>query len=115
MLTTSVGKGLALDVLGDDQKRLARLHDAFQERQHGLQAGELLLVQKDEGILQLGDHLLRIGDEVGRKIAAIELHALDHVELGLQALGLFHRDHALIADLLHRFGDHLADRGIAVG
>ena len=31
------------------------------------------------------------------------------------ALRLLDRDHALVADLLHRLGDHLADRLVAVG
>ena len=76
---------------------------------------ELLLVDEDVGVLELGDHLLGIGDEVGREIAAVELHALDDVELGLGGLGFLDRDHALIADLLHRLGDHLADRRVAIG
>ena len=75
-----------------------------------LQRRELLLVDEDVGVLELGDHLLGVGDEVGREIAAVELHALDDVELGLGGLGLLDRDHALVADLLHRLGDHLADR-----
>ena len=41
------------------------LHDGFQNRQHGLQVGELLLVQQDVGVFQLGNHLVRVGDEVG--------------------------------------------------
>ena len=67
------------------------------------------------GLIELGDHLLRVGDEVRRDIAAVELHALDDVELGLDALGFLDRDDALVADLLHRLGDHLADLGLAVG
>src|SRR3712207_6326726 len=59
-------------------------------------------------------HLLGIGDEVGRDVAAVELHALDDVELGLQALGLLDRDHALVADLLHGIGQHPADLLVAV-
>ena len=106
---------LALDVLGDDEQRLAGLHDRLEHRQHRLQRRELLLVDEDVGVLELGDHLLGVGDEVGREIAAVELHALDDVELGLEALGLFDRDDALVADLLHRLGDHLADRLVAVG
>ena len=77
--------------------------------------GELLLVDQDVGVLELGPHLLGVGDEVGRDVAAVELHALDDVELGLEALGLLDRDHALVADLLHRLGQHLADLGVAVG
>ncbi len=66
-------------------------------------------------IFQLGDHLLRIGDEIRREIAAVELHAFDDVEFGLEALGLLDRDDALVADLLHRGRDHLADRLVAIG
>src|SRR5438477_962155 len=109
------GESLALDVLSHDQQRLARLHDRLEHRQHRLQARELLLEQQDIGALQLGDHLVGVGDEVRREIAAAELHALDDVELGAEALGLLDRDHALVADLLHRLGDHLADRLVAVG
>ena len=80
-----------------------------------LQARELLLVDQDVGALQLDQHLVGVGDEVGRDVAAVELHALDHVELGLQALGLLDGDHALVADLLHGLGDDLADLLVAVG
>ena len=71
-------------------------------------------MQQDECVLELGHHLLGIGDEVGREIAAVELHALDDLDLGVERLGLFHRDHALVADLLHGLGDHLADLAVAV-
>ena len=37
-------------------------------------------------------HALGVGHEVGREVAAVELHALDHVERGLHALGLFDGD-----------------------
>ena len=109
------GQRLVLDLLGDDEQRLAGLHHGFQQRQDRLQAGELLLVDEDVGVLQLDRHLVGVGDEVGRDIAAVELHALDHVELGLQALGLLDRDDALVADLLHGLGDHAADLVVAVG
>ena len=108
------GDRLALDVLRDDQQRLAGLHHRLEQRQHRLQAGELLLVQQDIGVLELGDHLLGIGDEVGRDVAAVELHALDDLDLGVERLRFLDRDHALVADLLHRLRDHLADGGVAV-
>ena len=106
---------LALDILGDDEQRLAGLNDRLEDGQHRLQRGELLLVDEDVGVLELGHHLLGVGDEIGREIAAVELHALDDVEFGLGGLRLLDRDHALVADLLHRVGDHLADRLVAVG
>src|SRR6185437_4930177 len=105
---------LALDILGDDEERLARLHHRLEDGEHRLQARELLLVQQDVRALQLADHLLGIGDEVRREIAAVELHALDDVELGLEALRLLDRDDALIADLLRRLRDHLADLAVAI-
>ena len=66
-------------------------------------------------ILELDPHLFGVGHEVRRDVAAVELHALDDFELGLKALGLLDRDHALIADLLHGVGQEAADLGIAVG
>src|SRR5437899_5235842 len=37
-------------------------------------------------------------------------HALDHFELVVEPRAFLDRDHALLADLLHRFSDGLADR-----
>ena len=36
-------------------------------------------------------------------------------QLGGHGLGFLDRDHAILADLLHRFGDDVADGGVAVG
>jgi hypothetical protein len=60
----------------------------------GCSERELLLVQQDDGVFQLGGHLVGVGHEIGRQVAAVELHALDHVGLGLEALVLFDGDHA---------------------
>ena len=70
---------------------------------------------QDVGVLEFDTHLLGVGDEIGREIAAVELHALDDVELGLGGLGFLDRDDAFVADLLHRLGDHGADFGVAIG
>ena len=72
-------------------------------------------MDENVGVFEFGDHLLGVGDEVGRQIAAIELHALDDVGLGLEAFGLLDRDDALIADLFHRLGDFFADKLVAIG
>jgi hypothetical protein len=58
---------------------------------------------------------LLVVDEVGRQVAAVELHALDDVQLVVQALAFFDGDDAFLADLLHRLGDDLADGVIGVG
>ena len=109
------GQRFAFDFLGDDEQRTSGLHHGFEDRQHGLQAGQLLLVDQDVGLFQLAHHLVGVGDEVGRDVAAVELHAFDDFELGVEALGLFDRDDAFIADFRHGFGDHLADGGVAIG
>jgi hypothetical protein len=49
-----------------------------------------------------------------REIAAVELHALDDIELGLRCLRLFDRNNTLVADFLHSVGDHLADGLVAI-
>ena len=59
-------------------------------------------------------HALRIGDEVRREIAAVELHALDDFEDGVEAARLFDGDDAVLADLLHRLGDDVADLFVVV-
>ena len=109
------GERLPLDVLGDDEQRLAGLHDRFKQRQQRLQAAELLLMDQDVRVFQLDQHLLGIGDEVRREIAAVELHALDDLELCLQALALLDSDDAFVADALHRLRELGADLGVAVG
>ena len=106
---------LALDILGDDQQRARGVHHRLQHRQQGVQPGQLLLVDQDVGIVEFDDHPFCVGDEVGAEIAAVELHALDHVKRGLHPLGLLDGDHALLADLAHRLCDHRADRRVAVG
>jgi hypothetical protein len=88
---------------------LRGLHHSFEHRQHGLQVRKLLLVEKDVDVVQFGDHLVGVGHEVGRQVAAVELHAFDDFEFGFSGLGFLDGDDAFVADLLHGFGNHLAD------
>src|SRR5579863_4475125 len=109
------GKSFAFDVFRDDDERLAGLHHGLEQREQLVERGELLLVDEDVGIVHLNAHLVGVGDEVGRDVAAVELHAFDDIEFGFQRLGFLDRDHALVADLLHGVGEELADLGVAVG
>ena len=115
LLTTSVARASPSTSSAMMSSGLRGLHDGFEDRQHGLQVGELLLVEQDVGVFELGNHLVGVGDEVGREVAAVELHAFDDFEFGLGGLGFLDGDDAFVADLLHRFGDHLADRLVAIG
>ena len=107
-------KSFALDVFSDDEERLARLNDGFENRQHRLQTRKLLLMNENVRALEFGDHLVGVGNEVRREIAAIELHAFDDFEFEVEGLALFDGDDAFRADLFHRFGDLLADDFVAV-
>src|SRR5579871_1990552 len=105
----------ALHVLSDDHQRASALGNLLEQREQVLHRRDLLLVNQDVGILQNGFHALRIGDKVRRQIAAIELHAFDDFQLRIYRLGLFDRDDAVLANLLHSFGDDLADGLVVVG
>ena len=61
------------------------------------------------GVLEHDLHRLLVGDEVGGEVAVVELHPLDEFEGRLHRLGLFDRDRAVLADLVHRVGDDVAD------
>src|SRR5579871_110302 len=100
---------LALNVLRDDQQRLATLGNLFEQRKQVLHRADLLFVDQDVGVVERSFHALGIGDEVGREVSAIELHAFDHFQLRLERLRLFHGDDAIFADLLHGFGNDVAD------
>src|SRR5208337_1977891 len=104
----------AFHVLSDDQQRLAALSDLLQQRQQVFHRADFLLVDQDVSVLLHRLHALRISDEVRRQIAAVELHALDHIQLRFQRLRLFHRDDAILADFLHGFGNDLANRLVVV-
>ena len=106
---------LALDVLSDDEQRPAQSGDLLEHREEVLHRRDLLLVDEDDRILEHHFHALGIGHEVRREIPAVELHAFDDVERGLERLGFLDGDDAVLADLVHRFRDDLADGRIAVG
>src|SRR5580698_3971900 len=109
------GKRFTFDVFGDDEQRLAGLRDLLQQRKQVLHRTDLLFVDQDVGVVNRNFHPLRIGNEVGRKIAAVELHAFHDFKLSLQRLRLFDGDDAVFANLLHGLGNDLADGLIVVG
>ena len=108
-------EGLALDVLGDDQQRLAGVGDLLQERNQVADVADLLLVDQDQGVLQLDAHRGRVVDEVGRQVALVELHALDDLVGRFGRLAFLDRDHAVLAHLGHGLGNELADHRVVVG
>src|SRR5437667_5882737 len=105
---------LAFDFLGDDQQWLADLRDLFEDREQVLQAADFLFVNQYVAVLQLDFHRLGVGDEVGRQVTFVELHAFDHIERRVNGLGFLNRDGSVFADLIHRVGDDFADLRVPV-
>ena len=103
------GQGLTVDVLGDDEQRLAGLHDLLEHREDVGDGRDLALVDEHVGVLEDGFHALGVGDEVGADVALVELHALGELELGARGRGLLDGDDTVLADLVERVGDRGAD------
>ena len=100
---------LALDVLGDDQQRLAGLDDLLEHRQEVLDRADLLVRDQDVRVVEHGLHALGVRDHVRRQVALVELHPLGELELEAERLALLDVDDAVLADLLDRVRDHVAD------
>ena len=115
LFTTKRGERLALHVLGDDQDRLARLDDLLEHRQDVPHRADLLVGDEDVGILEGRLHAVLVGDHVGRDVALVELHALGELEVHAEGLALLDVDHAVLADLVDRVGDHVADLVVGGG
>ena len=108
------GEGLVLDVLGDDEQGGVLLLGGLEDRQELLHVRDLALVHEDGGLLEHALHRLGVGDEVGGEEAAVELHALDDVDVGVHRLAVLDGDDTVLADLVHRARDELADLGVVV-
>jgi hypothetical protein len=105
---------LAFHVLRDDEQRSCRLGDVLEQRNKVLERADLPIANQYMGVLQHRFHLIGVGNEVRRDEPPVELHALHDIERGLRGLRLLDRDHALIADLLHRFRNKIADHRVIV-
>src|SRR5262249_53451894 len=104
---------LALDVLRHDQQRAALLDDLLEYRQEILDRADLLVRDEDVRLVEDGLHALGVRDHVRRQVALVELHALRELELETERLALLDVDHAVLADLLDRVCDHVADLALA--
>src|SRR6267154_1309666 len=108
-------QGFALDVLSDDQQRLAQLGNLFEKGKQVLHRADFLFVDQDARVFEHAFHPFGVGDKVGGEVAAVELHSFDHFERGLHGPRFLDGDDAVLAYLLHGFGDDAADLSIVVG
>src|SRR5579883_3154164 len=95
---------LSLDVFRDDEQGHSGLHRLFEQRHKIVERADLPVRKQDAAVFEHRRHFLRIGDEVRRQKAAVELHAFDDFEHGLGRFRLLDRDHALGADLVYGIG-----------
>src|SRR5690606_28485460 len=109
------GQGFAFHVFSDDEQRTAGFCNLLQNRQQIANVADLLVVDQDIGIFQNGNLLVLVVDEVGRQVAAVELHAFDDVQLVFERFAVFNGDHAFLANFVHCVGNDLADGLVAVG
>ena len=108
-------EALALDVLGDDQQRLAALHHLLEHRQDVPHGADFLVGDEDVGVLQHRLHAVLVGDHVRGDVALVELHPLGELQLHAEGLALLDVDDAVFADFLDRVGDHVADLVVGGG
>src|SRR3954468_6182970 len=106
-------EGLALDVLGDDQQRAAGLDDLLEHGQEVADRADLLVGDEDVGILEDRLHALLVGRHVRGDVALVELHALGELEVHAERLALLDVHDAVLADLVDRVGDDVADLLVA--
>ena len=108
-------QSLTVYVFCNHQERTAGLYGRFQDGQEVFQVGNLLIVNQDVRVLHHALHFLRIRYEIGRKVATVELHALNHADSRVGSFGFFNRDDAVFRNLAHGVGYQLADNRVIVG
>ena len=77
LLTTSVASASPSTSSAMISSGRPALGDLLQHRQQVTDVADLLVVQQDERVVENRDLLVGVVDEVGRQVAAVELHALD--------------------------------------
>ena len=108
-------QGFAIDIFSDNQQRTTALNCRFQDRQQVFQDRNLLVVDQYIWIFHLAFHLFRIGYEVRRDIATVELHTFHDVNRCFSTFGFFNGDNAFFLHFLHGFCNQFTDRFVAVG
>ncbi len=91
----------------DDDIALANLHHFFQQGNDIVGCRDFLVIDQDIGVVNFGDHVFGIGDEIGADIAAVKLHTFHVFGLEFECFGFFHGDDAVFADFVH----HVCDQG----
>ena len=102
------GESLALDILRNNQQLAAGLYNLLQKGKNLLDIGNLLVSDQNVGIVKICLHLLHIRCHICGNISAVKLHTFYQVQFGLHRLGLLDGDNAVLGNLLHSVGHHIA-------
>ena len=95
---------------------MARLHDLLKHRHNVLEVvGQALIGDKDVRLLEFAGHLAHVIGHIRRNEAAVEQHALLHVQADAELRGLLNGDDAILPDFVERLGDGVADFRVARG
>lgn len=108
-------KRLELEVLRNDEKRIGGMEERLEKRKERMKVREIILVKKDVGVLEVRKNILRVGEEVRRKVEEVEMNELEELELGLGGIGLLKSDEELVEEIMNRLGDNIEDLGLEVG
>ena len=109
------GQSFAFHIFRNDDKRATGLSNFLQNRKEILHGRDLLVEDQQVRIIHDRFHAIRVGHEVGGKVAAIELHAFHHVQRGFHAFGFLDRDDTFFANTLEGVSNVVTDGSVVVG
>ena len=108
-------QSLAVDVLGDDQQRLAGLHDQFGDVYDVLLGAQLAGGQQDVRFFEHCGLIFGVGHEVRGNVALVETHAFGEVQIQAETVVVLNGHNTILANLVQRLSDLLADFRIGCG
>ena len=114
-LCTSICSAVPSTFSATITKRLRVAHDALEHRHQGADVGDLLGGEQQVRVVEDGEHGARVGDQVGRHVAVVELEVLDEVHAETEHGAVVDGDHAVVADGVQGLRDDLPDRLVVVG
>jgi len=109
------GKRFPFHIFSNDEERSAHFGNLLEDREQVLHVADLFLVDKDQRFVQDHFHLLRVGNEIRRNVAAVKLHPFNHFERRLHRLGFLDGDDPFLSNLVHGLCNDIADGRIVVG
>ena len=80
----------------------------FEDWEKILHIGNLLVMDEYHRLFKNRFHGIGVGHEVGREVAAVELHTLDNIHCGLGRLGFLNGNDTVFPDFIHSLSHFFA-------